>query len=539
MKHYIRLPFMLYTLTAFLSLQAGITDKMYCITYLAQHLTNRAVYGKEKPYERGTIAELMMTPEHLAAGIAQKVNPASFLRGASTSEHQCSQECTPEICSWSRFAQERNLPQPSDKKHGMNLWHYYRQYIDYAVDHMKLNSLRFSIEWPLVQPQGPESWDQKALDHYADVFKYAIKRGITPVVCFHHYTDPNWFLDRGGFEKESNIDYFVQYCQKVYEHIMDAVAQDQQVITSLQSIAPLWATFNAPDGYAFRGYKQKQGPPSDPARSGLKVVTEVLKNTLESHVCVYDALKKKHEEKKYELPAPKIGFLKNIHQIDPAKETWKQYCASPLTHCIAGIAHMIQNGSVYRFFTQGEYRVHVPFLINVTHKNERAIGALDFIGLNYYSNRHMFLTTTIEPNDPTLCSDNKIYYHYPQGMYRAIHELYAHIVEPYAAQGKKIDFIVAENGIATKDNFKRNRFYQEYLYAIYKAVQDGKLVHGYLPWTLATNYEWPSLENNTERDYGLCEVDPNDQSQLRVKDGAATYMQFVAQMKKESDKKTA
>ncbi len=524
-------------------MQAGISEKTYFVTYLAKYLTNSSVSRQEKPYNTDSLTELM-TPQAIASGIAQKVNPATFLRGASTSEHQCSQECTPEICSWSRFAKVNNLPQPTDKQNGMNWWKYYPQYIDYAADTMQLNSLRFSIEWPLVQPEGPESWDQKVVDHYADVFAYALKKGIAPMVCFHHYTDPNWFLDRGGFEKDTNIDYFVNFCQKVYEHIMDKVISDQEAFASLKSIAPrqpLWATFNAPDGYAFRGYQQKQGPPADQTRSGLKVVAEVLKNMLESHVRVYGALKKTHKKFDQYTQVPMVGLLKNIHQIDPAKDTWKHYCAAPLTRCIAGVADMIQNGSVYRFFTEGEYRVHIPFLINMTHKNEEAIGALDFIGLNYYSNRHLFFTKTIEPTDQELCSDNKIYYRYPHGLYRAIHELHEKMVEPYQNRGKRLPLIVAENGIATKDDAKRQRFYHEYLYAIYKAIEDGKAVEGYLPWTLATNYEWPSVpvENNIERDYGLCLVNPNDQSQLQVKPGTISYMQFVAQMKQEAQKKIA
>ena len=515
--------------------QADITDKTYFVRYMYRYLTDSASYRQEKPYQTPT---QLMRPDIIATKIAQNVDPATFLRGASTSEHQCSQECTPEICSWSRFAKEHNLPQPNTP-HGMNLWKYYRQYFDYAADTLHLNALRFSIEWALVQPNGPESWDQKALDHYADQFVYAIKKGIAPIVCFHHYTDPNWFLDRGGFEKEDNVSYYVQYCQKVYEHILQRVSTDQdaqQALATLGKRSPLWATFNAPDGYAFRGYRQKQGPPSDAQRSGLGIVATVLKNTLEGHVGVYHALKKSHKRNGYYGSKPLVGILKNVHQIDPAKDTWAHYCAAPFTRFIAGVADMIQNGSVYKFFIDGEFRVHVPFMLDIKHVNKRAQGALDFIGLNYYSNRHMYLTQTIEPTDSDLCTDNAIYYHYPEGMYRAIHELNEKIVNPFKARGKEIPVIVAENGIATKNDQKRRRFYHEYLYAIYQAVKDGVAVQGYLPWTLASNYEWPSIKDNKERDYGLCSVDKNDPSKLQIKEGALSYMEFVAQMKKEGDK---
>lgn len=506
----------------------GLSEQLYFLRYVAHHMADRSLARQEHPITMP--AQLPSTTE-IAQTIASQVGAENFLRGASTSEHQCSTQCTPEICSWSRFAQQHGLPQPADKKNGMDLWRYYREYFDYAVDTLKLNAIRFSIEWALVQPDA-DSWDGAVLDHYANMVIYAIKKGIAPVICFHHYTDPNWFLDQGGFEKEENICPFVTYCMTVYEHIMTAIKRDPAAVAALNALAPrqpLWATFNAPDGYAFRGYRQKQGPPADEQRSGLAMVATVNKNALEAHVQVYYSLKKQYKESAFDevFGEPAVGILKNIHQIDPATDTWFHAGAAPLTKAMAAVADMIQNGSFYSFFTQGEYRVHVPFAINICHKNEAAVGALDFIGLNYYSNRHLYFTKTVPQNNPDLATDGDIYYRYPAGIYRAIVELHEKIVQPYTMWGKKIPLIVAENGIATTDDAKRDRFYHEYLYAISKAIEDGYPVYGYLPWTLATNYEWPVFENNTARDYGLCAIDEHDPSKLIVKAGSRSYHEFT------------
>ena len=185
---------------------------------------------------------------------------------------------------------------------------------------------------------------------------------------------------------------------------------------------------------------------------------------------------------------------------------------------------MIQNGSVYNFFTEGKFRIHIPGLININHRNDNAPQSLDFIGLNYYSNRHLFLTQTVKPSNPEICSDNEIYYRYPQGMYRAIVELSEKVSRPL-----NIPLYVAENGIATNDDEKRYKFYHEYLYAISKAMDDGYKVYGYLPWTLASNYEWPLLDDNKERDYGICSVNPRRPSQLRAKLGSKSYLEFVSE----------
>ena len=153
---------------------------------------------------------------------------------------------------------------------------------------------------------------------------------------------------------------------------MQKVVRNSEVMDALEKInPPLWATYNAPAGYAFRGYRQQAGPPADPKRAGLAMVAHVLKNMLEAHVQVYQSMKRAHAElleSGIDLPTPQIGFLKNIHQVDPAKETWAQYAASPLTRMMVSFADMIQNGTIYNFFTKGVYQVHIPFKVNIKHE---------------------------------------------------------------------------------------------------------------------------------------------------------------------------
>jgi len=504
-----------------------IINKTYFHRYLWQASMNNSVATKQHPYD---MPKHMPGPTALAHQLAEQLDEQEqqkFLFGASTSEHQCSKQCTPEMCSWSRFAQEHDLPQPTDEEYSMDFWQHYKTYIDYAKDVLKMNALRFSIEWALVQPEGPETFEQQALDHYADLFIYAIKRGITPLVCFHHYTDPCWFIDRNGFEKTENIGYFATLCTTVYNHLMTALSKDKAALSALQKMhprQPLWVTFNSPEGYAFRGYREMSSPPADPKKKGLSWVAQVLKNVLQAHVQVYHSLKNEYEQLSlpHEIKDPQIGFLKNVHQLDPAKKTWLQYCCSPLTRIVCYTGDMLQNECIYRFFTHGEFTVHIPFKLNLIHRNHNAIGALDFIGLNYYSNRHMFLSKTMQEQDPAHKTDNQNYRIYPQGLYRAIAELSERVALPLG-----IPIYVTENGIATMDDEKRYAFYHQYLYALCKAVQDGYPVYGYLPWTLANNYEWPSVKKYSKRVYGLCSVDMNDPKQLHIKNGARSYTEFI------------
>ncbi len=38
-----------------------------------------------------------------------------------------------------------------------------------------VNSYRFSVEWSRIQPTGPDSWDQLAMDHYSNEIDALIK----------------------------------------------------------------------------------------------------------------------------------------------------------------------------------------------------------------------------------------------------------------------------------------------------------------------------------------------------------------------------
>lgn len=505
-----------------------LSDKTFAAYYIGKNLfknwISRPIYTYEIPFE---LPKELPTPQEIAGLIAEKIGANNFLRGASTSAHQFGKLCNPASCSWSRFAEQHMLAQPTDERYHIDWDKHYKKYIDYAKDELHLNTLRFSIEWALVQPNNPErvteKFDTDMLDHYAKIFIYMIKRGITPVVCLHHYTDPCWFLDGGGFEDTANIKYFISFCNKTYEHMMQAVQDDREAMLALQTIKPLWATYNAPEGYAFRGYHQKQGPPSIPSRSGLKTVAEVLKNMLKAHVEVYGTIKKTYTNMKLadqNISTPQIGFLKNIHQIDPAHDTWVQYAASPITRLLISFADMIQNGVIYSFFTTGTFQVHIPTIANIKYHDTNAPKSLDFIGLNYYANRHMMLTTSIKPSDTDKHSDNDWYYRYPHGMYRAIVEISQHLARPLG-----IPVFIAENGIATTDDKKRAQFYHEYLYAIYKALHDGYPVFGYLPWSLADNYEWPALQDNKKCDYGICAVAQPDR--LVAKEGSKPYLAFT------------
>ncbi|MCX5924738.1 MAG: family 1 glycosylhydrolase [Candidatus Dependentiae bacterium] len=455
-----------------------------------------------------------------------------FLIGASTSEHQCSQKCTPTICDWSRFAHKKKLKQPTDHHYSGNFWDNYKTYIDQLKNKVGINTLRISIEWPLVQPENHTQFDTQTLDHYADVVAYLIKKDITPIICFHHYTSPCWFADRGGFEKRKNCAYFAHYCAQTYQYITEHLASQPSIYQQWIELTEnkrgiLWATFNSPEGVAFKGYRQQEGPPATNDKNGLYWVSHVLKNIFESHVQAYQYIKSIAQKVEY-TPDPQIGFLKNITQFDPAPNL--PPFIKQITQLGCAIANDLNNECIYSFFTNGTFCTKTPFTTASSY-NELAPQSLDWIGLNYYSHQQMRLFSRViaQENDEN-ATDNINYRIYPHGLFRALAEINDRIASPLA-----IPIYVTENGIATQDHTKRNTFYKNYLHELLRAIQHGIPVHGYLTWTAFDNYEWPKTKTESHKNqsdnryYGLTTVSL-DGKELTLKPGAEYFKTFATSL---------
>lgn len=396
--------------------------------------------------------------------------PPTFLWATGTSSHQVEGYCTNN--NWSDC--EDKLPEKSGA--ACDHWNRYAEDIQ-CMQKLGVNAYRFSIEWSKVEPEEGK-FDEKALDHYLQVCQSLVKSGIKPVVGFHHYTDPKWFAKKGGFEKEQNIKYFMEYCTKVFEKLHDK--------------ASLWITFNSPDAYAMKGYSEGMAPPY---KKNKQIAMTVLKNMLEAHVKTYAILKKID-------PTAQIGIMKSIYHLEArGKLGW-----------LAKIfAYKLKDYAFFDFFRTGIFNAYIPFCVNVKYINLAAPQSLDFIGISHYC--HGYLNNfSVEVPQVTkdLQTDMDRYVIYGEGLYRAVQEV--------AECLPGIPMYITENGIATRDEKTRILFLQRYLYALSRAIEDGYDVRGYFYWSLLDNYEWGTYDKK----FGLYAVNFATQERT-LKDGGRYF----------------
>jgi len=282
--------------------------------------------------------------------------PEHFLWGASSSAHQIEGGNHNQWSVWelehakilaetSKY-QANYLPKwdaikaeatnPENYVSGRATDHYNRYEQDFALlKKLNMNTWRFSLEWSRIQPE-EGAWNPEAIEHYRVYLKKLNAIGVEPMITLWHWTMPVWFTDKGGFEKRSNIKYFLRFASKVF----DELGQHFRYVITL----------NEPEVYMAKSYLVGEWPPQ--MRSKAKALL-VLQNLISAHKKVYKLAKGKGRK----------------YMLSIAKNTAYHYAGDDavLSRATASVMRTLQDG----------------FILNQLKKQ------LDFIGLNYYfSNRY-------------------------------------------------------------------------------------------------------------------------------------------------------
>ena len=169
--------------------------------------------------------------------------PAGFRWGVATSSHQCEGGNTAN--NWYAWEQAGHIKTGERAGLACDWWRNAERDFDLARD-LGLNALRLSVEWSRIEPR-PGKWDGAALTRYRQMLVGLHERGIEPMVTLHHFTNPLWFEERGGFLAADAMERFDRFTERV--------------VTALGDLCDLWCTVNEPNVYAVQGYLFGAFPP--------------------------------------------------------------------------------------------------------------------------------------------------------------------------------------------------------------------------------------------------------------------------------------
>jgi beta-glucosidase len=162
-------------------------------------------------------AALAATPV-FAAAKAKPFNPAfpkGFLWGAATAGHQIEGNNTNADVWVLENTKPTIFAEPSrDAANSLEMW---AADLD-CVKAMGLNTYRFSLEWPRIEPE-EGLFSLAMIGHYKAIIDGCHARGLIPMVTFNHYTTPIWFAKRGGWTNPQAPDYFARFCEYAAKHL--------------------------------------------------------------------------------------------------------------------------------------------------------------------------------------------------------------------------------------------------------------------------------------------------------------------------------
>jgi beta-glucosidase len=417
--------------------------------------------------------------------------PEGFLWGAATSSHQV--EGDNRLNDWWRFEQVAGKIAHGDVS-GEACRHYERFDEDFALAAADgHNAHRFSIEWSRIEPE-PGRIDGREVVHYHEVLASLARRGLTPLVTLHHFTNPLWIADHGGWESRTTIDRFaefVRFCAREFGGEVD-----------------WWCTINEPDVYAFRSYSEGLWPPG---RRDDGAALAVIANMLEAHGRAYRIL---HEEDRLDADgdgrAALVGYTKNYPILEPARPWF------PLDVLRARLEHRVFNTKMLRATQTGDIDLSIPGVKPARRRVSELARSLDYIGVNYYT-RWMVKMFAPDPHvtKPGAVVNDLGWEHHPEGMGRALRDL--------ATLG--VPILITENGVADAQDRLRPRALVETLVEVHQAIAAGAPVRGYFHWSLLDNFEWAE---GFQARFGLYHVDFGDPERPRTpRRSAALYARIA------------
>jgi beta-glucosidase len=399
--------------------------------------------------------------------------PRGFLWGSATAAHQV--EGNNSNNNWWDWEQ-----QPGRIIHGhksglaCDWWNgRWREDFDRAAEGAQ-NAQRFSVEWSRIQP-APDRWNEDALDRYREMLRGLSERNMTPMVTLHHFSDPLWLSEQGGWENPGVVDYFRHFVGKVVE--------------ALKEYTSLWCTINEPNVYATCGYLMGVFPPG---KKDFNTAMTVLKNMARAHAAAYKSI---HEIQ----PTARVGVACAYRGFDPAKPWF------PLDKIAAGMQGRMFNDLFPRTLAQGVMalpwgRLRIP----------EAKGTQDFLGINYYSKDYVSFNLTLPKDmfgrrfyDPKAeLSDTGFICNRPEGMFEAL---------KWGLQ-YRVPMIITENGVEDEDDHLRPRYLVQHLHQVWRAVNFNWPVKGYFHWSLVDNFEW---ERGWTQRFGLWELEVETQARRK------------------------
>lgn len=372
--------------------------------------------------------------------------------------------------SWNDWYEKGNIRDGSSPANANQHYEKWKEDAD-LLKQMGITIYRMGLEWARIEPE-ENKYDLTVIEHYRQELKYLKELGIEPLLTIHHFTNPMWFEEKGGFSKSENAKHYLKLVKLVVRSFGDLVSE--------------YITINEPNVYAVNSWFYGMWPPGE---KSFKKTMDVMSVLAACHIKAYTMI---HRERvKMGYSDTKVGFANHLRVFEPEnpKNLKHKVCAN-------SIEWMFQKALTKAMCT-GEFEMPLRNMIGV-----KASTFCDFIAINYYTRSTISgFGDGVRKNAPVNDLGWEIY---PEGIIKCAQEMYDIIQRP---------IYITENG--TCDN--EDRFRSRFLYDHLKVLSESDLpIERYYHWCFCDNFEW--LEGESAR-FGLVHIDYETQERTVKKSG--------------------
>lgn len=304
---------------------------------------------------------------------------------------------------------------------------------------------RMGLMWSKLQ-RGPfEQLHEETTAEYLAFIKSLRAKGVRIMMVLHHFSNPTWFAQLGGWENRANVAMWVDFAKKVVDTFGDFIES--------------WNTFNEPNVYVSYGWLTGFFPPF--RKNPVKAIA-ALKNMSMAHDNAYDYIKKQR-------PIQLVGISHNAVLF--ASENF--------------LGKIAERACDWWF---------MDYVLSHFEK-------VDFFGMSYYARMAFDPFPITYMDSPTkiqsrgLSHDDMWEYH-PQGLRICIDRYWQKYKKP---------IIITENGVCDASDSLRTKAISDYTQIVHQAVQDGIDIRGYYWWSAWDNFEW---NLGPSKCFGLYACDP-------------------------------
>ena len=377
--------------------------------------------------------------------------------------------------------------------------HYHRWREDIALmGDLGIDTYRFSIAWPRVQPDGSGPVNEAGVEFYDRLVDGLLEAGIRPCPTLFHWDTPQALEDRGGWLSRETAHRFAEYAAVMGARLGDRVS--------------MWATINEPSVVTLLGHAIGLHAP------GKRLMYDALPvahHLLLGHGLAMQALRAEG--------VGQVGIASNHGPTWAASDSEKDRAA-------AAMHDDVLNWLFADPVLAGRYPDALVDLLPVEDGDLEVIrGPLDWFGLNHYAparvaapdNPSLADGSLRETGGLTLGDDAPFRLVEIDDVERtdfgwpivpdAFRDILVTLKNRYGSALPPV--FITENGCSYADgpgpdgrvrDDRRIAFLDGSLRALQQAREEGVDVRGYFTWSLMDNFEW--AEGYSQR-FGLVHVD--------------------------------